>query len=95
MWGRTRIGLRCLDVQSGGQARWNVSLPVTVKVYAKALVATAPLPAGAVLTQAQLSVAEIDIAAEPGAVVHRCRQPGRALAQPASRGRRGGAQQHP
>lgn len=68
MWGRTRIGLRCLDVQSGGQARWNVSLPVLVKVYARALVAAAPLPAGTLLTQAQLAAAEIDIAAEPGAV---------------------------
>ncbi|MDN3919817.1 flagellar basal body P-ring formation chaperone FlgA [Roseateles violae] len=73
MWGRTRIGLRCLDGQHGGQgaaaglARWNVSLPVTVKVYGRALVASGPLPAGTVLTQEHLSVAEIDIAAEPAA----------------------------
>ncbi len=64
MWGRTRIGLRCLD----GAVRWNVSLPVTVKVYARALVAADTLPAGALLTQALLSTAEIDIAAEAGAV---------------------------
>lgn len=64
MWGRTRIGLRCLD----GPVRWNVSLPVTVKVYAQALVAVDALPSGAVLTQALLSSAEIDIAAEAGAV---------------------------
>lgn len=71
MWGRTRIGLRCLDAQSGagaGAGRWNVSLPVTVKVYAKALVAAAPLPAGTQLAQDHLAVAEIDVAAEPGAV---------------------------
>lgn len=69
MWGRSRIGLRCLDGQSGGgTARWNVSLPVTVKVYARALVASTPLAAGTLLTQAQLATAEIDIAAEPGAV---------------------------
>lgn len=64
MWGRSRIGLRCVD----GQGRWNVSLPVTVRVFARALVATATLPAGAVLTQAQLQPAEIDIAAEPGQI---------------------------
>lgn len=69
MWGRTRIGLRCLDAQSGaGAGRWNVSLPVTVKVYAKALVAAAPLPVGTQLAQDHLAQAEIDIAAEPGAV---------------------------
>ncbi len=64
MWGRSRIGLRCLD----GLVRWNVSLPVTVKVYARALVAADALPAGTVLTQALLSTAEIDIAAQAGAV---------------------------
>jgi flagella basal body P-ring formation protein FlgA len=64
MWGRTRIGLRCLD----GPVRWNVTLPVTVKVYARALVAADALPSGALLTQALLSAAEIDIAAEAGAV---------------------------
>jgi len=64
MWGRTRIGLRCLE----GPVRWNVTLPVTVKVYARALVAADALPSGAVLTQALLSSAEIDLAAEAGAV---------------------------
>ena len=64
MWGRARVGLRCMD----GQARWNVSLPVTIKVFARALVATDPLPHGTVLTQDLLSAAEIDIAAERGTV---------------------------
>lgn len=83
MWGRTRIGLRCID----GLARWNVSLPVTVKVYAKALVAAAALPSGTVLTQAQLSAAEIDIAAEPGAVfTDAAGLLGRALSRPLAAG---------
>jgi flagellar basal body P-ring formation protein FlgA len=69
MWGRSRIGLRCLDAQSGaGGARWNVSLPVTVKVFARALVAATALPAGATLTEEHLATAEIDIASEQGAV---------------------------
>ncbi|MEJ6006842.1 flagellar basal body P-ring formation chaperone FlgA [Paucibacter sp. AS339] len=64
MWGRTRIGLRCVE----GPVRWNVSLPVTVKVFAKALVAGDALAAGTQLTQALLATAEIDIAAESGGV---------------------------
>ncbi|MGS0754595.1 flagellar basal body P-ring formation chaperone FlgA [Roseateles sp. GG27B] len=64
MWGRARVGLRCVD----GPARWNVGLPVTIKVFARALVATDALPQGTVLTQDLLSAAEIDIAAERGTV---------------------------
>lgn len=83
MWGQTRIGLRCVD----GRARWNVSLPVKVRVFARAVVASDPLPAGAILTQEQLSVAEIDIAAEPGAVFTDATSlNGRALARPLAAG---------
>jgi flagella basal body P-ring formation protein FlgA len=59
-WGRTRVGLRCSD----GRVRWNVFLPVTVRVWAPALVSTAALPAGAHLAQAQLGRADIDWGAE-------------------------------
>lgn len=64
MWGRTRIGLRCVD----GRARWNVTVPVQVRVFARAVVSAEPLASGVSLTQAQLAMAEIDIAAVPGAV---------------------------
>ena len=67
MWGKSRIGLRCLDAAQGG-ARWNVSLPVVVRVYARALVAGVGLPAGTVLTPGLLQLAEVDIAAETGQV---------------------------
>jgi len=63
-WGRSRIGLRCID----GAARWNVTLPVRVAVFGRAVVAQGPLPAGIALAQEQLALADIDIAAEPGAV---------------------------
>ena len=63
-WGRSRIGLRCTD----GVARWNVTLPVRVAVFGRAVVASGPLPAGVNLSQDQLALADIDIAAEPGAV---------------------------
>lgn len=64
VWGRSRIGLRCLE----GATRWNVTLPVRVAVFGRALVANGPLPAGVALTQDQLALADIDIASEPGAV---------------------------
>lgn len=83
MWGQTRIGLRCVD----GRARWNVSLPVKVRVFARAVVATDPLPAGAVLVQEQLAMAEIDIAAEAGAVfTDATALSGRTLARPLAAG---------
>jgi flagellar basal body P-ring formation protein FlgA len=67
LWGRTRVGLRCTE----GPKRWNVSLPVTVRVWAPALVATADLPAGTVLTEQHLGLAEVDLAAAPGVVLTR------------------------
>ena len=64
VWGAARVGLRCLE----GATPWNVSLPMTVKVYAAAPVALGPLPAGTVLTAEHLGRAEVDWAAEPSAV---------------------------
>jgi flagella basal body P-ring formation protein FlgA len=58
-WGRSRIGLRCVD----GTARWNVSLPVSVAVWAPGVVARSALPAGARLEPGQLLRTEIDWAA--------------------------------
>jgi flagella basal body P-ring formation protein FlgA len=55
-WGRTRVGLRCTD----GRVRWNVFLPLTVRVWAPALVSSASLPAGARLTEGQLVRADTD-----------------------------------
>jgi flagella basal body P-ring formation protein FlgA len=79
VWGRSRIGLRCTD----GLARWNVTLPVRVAVFRRAVVAAGPLPAGVNLSQEQLALADIDIAAEPGAVFTDPAQlVGRTLARP-------------
>lgn len=58
MWGKSRIGLRCVQ----GATRWNVYLPITVKVFGTALVATGGVQAGSVLAAADLSMAEIDLA---------------------------------
>lgn len=56
--GRTRIGLRCAQ----GPSAWNISLPVTVKVWASALVATTALPVGTLLSAQHLTRAEVDLA---------------------------------
>jgi flagella basal body P-ring formation protein FlgA len=88
-WGKTRVGLRCLQ----GPVRWNVTLPLTVKVYGKALVTAAPLPAGSVLSAADLAEAEVDLAAESapaltdaaqvlGRTLARSMNPGETLRQP-------------
>lgn len=63
--GATRIGLRCTQ----GPKAWNVYLPVTVKVFARSLVATTALPAGTVLQPRHLAEAEVDVAASTDAAI--------------------------
>jgi flagella basal body P-ring formation protein FlgA len=65
IWGSTRMGLRCTQ----GTKLWNVSIPITVSVYAQATVLKTALAAGTVLEGSQLVQAEVDIAAAPGAAV--------------------------
>lgn len=64
LWGRARVGLRCDE-----GARWNVFLPVTVKVFAPAWSAARELPAGTVIDASHLALEEVDIAADPGAPI--------------------------
>jgi flagellar basal body P-ring formation protein FlgA len=59
LWGRSRIGLRCVE----GPTPWNVYLPLTVKVFGRGLVAARALPAGTVLSAADLQAVEVDLAA--------------------------------
>lgn len=65
LWGRTRIGLRCVD----GISRWNVSLPVTVNAYGAAWVIKGTVPAGAPLTEADVTEAEVNWAEESSPVL--------------------------
>ena len=84
LWGRSRIGLRCLR----GPSRWNVFLPVTVKVFAPALVATRALSAGTTLSEADLVQAEVDLAEDASMALLRADQAlGRTLARPLPAGR--------
>jgi flagella basal body P-ring formation protein FlgA len=81
--GRSRIGLRCAQ----GAAHWNVSLPVTVRLWASALVAAVALPAGTVLEARHLASAEVDLAerADP-AIGHSAAAIGRSLQRNLSAG---------
>lgn len=65
LWGRTRLGLRCMD----GAAKWNVFLPVTVKAYGRAWVIRRDVASGAVLAESDVMEAEVDWAEEFSPVV--------------------------
>jgi flagellar basal body P-ring formation protein FlgA len=58
LWGKSRVGLRCTQ----GTAKWNVYLPITVRVFGSALVARNGVSAGAVLVADDLAQAEVDLA---------------------------------
>lgn len=63
-WGRTRIGLRCVE----GPVAWNVTMPLTVRVFATALVARQPLAAGTTLSAEHLQEAEAEWSASDSPV---------------------------
>jgi flagella basal body P-ring formation protein FlgA len=83
VWGRSRVGLRCVQ----GPSAWNVTLPVTVKVFAPAWVTVTPLPAGSVLADGQLQQVEVDWAAAATPPVAELNQlVGRQLSRPLAAG---------
>jgi len=85
LWGKAHIGVRCV----AGTTPWNVYLPVTVKVYGRALAATTALPAGATLGPADLAETEVDLASEGGSVFAAAQAQnlvGRTLLRPVSAG---------
>ncbi len=60
LWGRTRIGLRCVD----GITKWNISLPITVHAWGAAWVIKNPVPSGSILAEDDVVQAEVDWAQE-------------------------------
>jgi len=62
-WGKSRIGLRCTQ----GSVKWNVYLPIAVKVYGRALVASNAIAAGSVIGAADVAQAEVDLAEDSSA----------------------------
>jgi flagella basal body P-ring formation protein FlgA len=88
MWGKSRIGLRCTQ----GPSKWNVYVPITVRVFGKALVAASGVAAGTVLTAADVTQAEVDLAEDSslpltnaeqavGRTLARALKPGQSLRQ--------------
>lgn len=65
LWGRARLGLRCMD----GVSKWNVFLPVTIKAFGPAWVLRNPVTPGAVLTPQDVMEGEIDWAEDAAAVL--------------------------
>ena len=65
LWGRTRIGLRCVQ----GQRPWNVFLPVTVKAWGPAWVLAHNVNAGEVLQPSSAIESEVDWAAETSPII--------------------------
>jgi flagellar basal body P-ring formation protein FlgA len=65
LWGRNRVGVRCMD----GVSRWNITLPVKVQAFGKAWVMRSHVPAGTALTTADVLEQEVDWAEENRAVL--------------------------
>lgn len=65
LWGRGRVGVRCVD----GLSRWNVAVPVTVRALGNAWVVRGQVMAGSTLTQNDVVLAEVDWAEDSSAVL--------------------------
>lgn len=59
LWGRGYIGMRCVE-----GAHWSVMVPVTVRIYGKALVAAQPLTAGLPVGENDVREEEIELTRE-------------------------------
>lgn len=65
LWGKTRVGVRCVD----GMARWNVSMPATVRATGLAWVLRNPVSVGTSISEKDVVQAEVDWAAESDPVL--------------------------
>lgn len=65
LWGRTRLGLRCIE----GMGKWNVFLPVTIKAIGRAWVMRRDVTPGTVLGEADVMESEVDWAEEPSPII--------------------------
>jgi flagella basal body P-ring formation protein FlgA len=65
LWGRSRVGLRCID----GMSRWNVTVPVQVKALGRAWVVRSQVQAGAALAQNDVVSVEVDWAEDTSPVL--------------------------
>jgi len=61
LWGKTQIGLRCAE-----GASWSVYLPVDIRVFAPALIATRAIGLGSVAGQDDTRLEEVEVSRESG-----------------------------
>ncbi|MFM1988014.1 MAG: flagellar basal body P-ring biosynthesis protein [Pseudomonadota bacterium] len=82
LWGRSAIALRCVE-----GATWTVTLPVSVSVRGRAIVAGEALAAGAQPATASLRIEEVELTREPGTpVTDPAQLVGRSLIRPVQAG---------
>ncbi len=65
LWGKSRVGLRCVD----GISRWSVTVPVSIKAVGNAWVVRKPVTLGSVVKAGDLVEAEVDWAEDSVPVV--------------------------
>ncbi len=82
LWGRGHVGLRCADTGANA-ARWQVFLPVNVRVFGAALIATRPIAAGQAFGTDDLATAEVEWSREPqGVLIDVAQLDGRVTSRP-------------
>ncbi|HXY05501.1 MAG TPA: flagellar basal body P-ring formation chaperone FlgA [Burkholderiaceae bacterium] len=64
LWGRSFVGYRCLE-----HPGWSISVPVTIRLFGPALVATQPVPALQAISANAVREQEVEVTREPGGVV--------------------------
>jgi flagella basal body P-ring formation protein FlgA len=64
LWGRSFVGLRCLQ-----RPGWSISVPVSVRLFGPALVATQPLAALQAISASAVRREEVEVTREPAGVV--------------------------
>lgn len=79
LWGRSRIGLRCIQ----GPVKWSISVPVQVRVFGPAWAASQPLPTGTSLQPEHLVRQRVELSADSSPAFQQAEAPlGRVLQRP-------------
>jgi flagellar basal body P-ring formation protein FlgA len=82
LWGRVNVMIRCVE-----GANWNVALPVTVRVFGNALVASRALQANEPVGAADTMVQEVELSRDAGTPVSMAEQlEQRVLSRPVANG---------
>ena len=82
LWGTSSVGVRC-----AAPTAWTIYVPVTVRVQGPYLAAARPIPAGQVLTQADVALMHGDLTQLPASVTSDAQQVvGKSLNMPLSPG---------